>query len=53
MKRGNLEVDKQFALNFSGTNTKVGALEFEVSEKSISIATEIPSCGEKWFKAMS
>jgi hypothetical protein len=39
MKRGHPEVAKQFALNFSGTKTKVGALEFEVSEQSISIAT--------------
>jgi hypothetical protein len=28
-------------------------LEFEVSEHSISVATKIPDCGEKWFKAMS
>jgi hypothetical protein len=53
MQRGHPEVAKQFALNFSGTKTKVGALEFEVSEKSISIATKIPAYGEKWFKAMS
>jgi hypothetical protein len=31
----------------------VGELEFEVSEKSISIVTDIPACGEKWFKSMS
>jgi hypothetical protein len=53
MQRGHPEVAKQFALNFSGTKTKVGMLEFEVSEHSISVATEIPDCGEKWFKSMS
>jgi hypothetical protein len=31
MQRGHPKVAKQFALNFSGTKTKVGALEFEVS----------------------
>jgi hypothetical protein len=39
MKRGHPKVAKKFALNFSGTKTKVGALEFEVSKKYISIAT--------------
>jgi len=53
MQRGHPEVSKQFALNFSGTKTKVGVLEFEVSEKSIYVATKIPDCGEKWFKSMS
>jgi hypothetical protein len=38
---------------FNGTKTKVGMLEFDVSEHSISVATKIPNCGEKWFKAMS
>ena len=31
----------------------MGALEFEVSEKSISTATLIATYGEKWFKSMS
>jgi hypothetical protein len=39
MQRGHPEVAKQFALNFSGKNTKVGVLEFEVYGQSISIAT--------------
>ena len=39
MQRGHPEVAKQFALNFSGKNTKVGMLEFEVSEHSIYVAT--------------
>jgi hypothetical protein len=46
MQRGHHEVVKQFSLNFSGTKTKVGEWEFEVSEQYISIATEIPAYGE-------
>jgi hypothetical protein len=53
MQRGHPEVAKQFALNFNGKKTKVGTLEFEVSEQSISTATEIPVHGESWFKAMT
>jgi hypothetical protein len=53
MQRGHPEVSKQFALNFDGIKTKVGALEFEVSEQSISTTTKIHVHGEKWFKAMS
>jgi hypothetical protein len=53
MQRGHPEVAREFALNFNGTKTKVGMLEFEVSELSISVATNIPNTGEKWFKAMS
>jgi hypothetical protein len=30
----------------------VGNLEFEVSEASIAVATEIPNTGERWFKSM-
>jgi hypothetical protein len=53
MQRGHPEVAKQFSLTFSGKNTKVGMMDFEVSEHSISVATKIPNYGEKWFKAMS
>jgi hypothetical protein len=53
MQRGHPEVAREFALNFDGTKTKVGILEFEVSELSISAATKIPNNGEKWFKAMT
>jgi hypothetical protein len=51
--KGHPEVAREFALNFDGTKTKVGTLEFEVSELSISAATEIPNTGERWFKAMT
>jgi hypothetical protein len=53
MQRGHPEVAKQFALNFNGVKNKFCTLEFEVIEKTISTATEIPLHGEKWFKAMS
>ena len=43
---------RQFALHFDGRKTKVGDLEFEVTEASISTPTKIPIIGEKWFKAM-
>jgi hypothetical protein len=52
MQRVHPEVPKQFPLNFDGKKTRVGDLEFEVTETSISTATGIPISGEKWFKAM-
>jgi hypothetical protein len=52
MQRGHSEVAKQFALNFDGKKTRVGDLEFEVTEASISSATGIPILEENWFKAM-
>jgi hypothetical protein len=44
---------RQFSLHFDGRRTKVGDLEFEVTEASISDATGIPITGEKWFKSMA
>jgi hypothetical protein len=52
MQRGHSEVEKQFTLNFDGKKTRVGDLEFEVTEATISAATRIPISGENWFKAM-
>jgi hypothetical protein len=40
------------ALHFDGRKTKVGDLEFEVTEASISVAKRITIIGERWFKAM-
>jgi hypothetical protein len=42
MQRDQSEVAKQFALNFDGKKTRVGDLDFEVTEASISTATGIP-----------
>jgi hypothetical protein len=53
IQRGHPEVAREFSLKFDGNKTKVWMLEFEVSESSISVATNIPNNGEKWFKAMS
>jgi hypothetical protein len=53
MQRGHPEVTRQFVLHFDGRKTKVGDLEFEVTEASISAATGIPITGEKWFKSMA
>jgi hypothetical protein len=53
MQRGHPEVARQFALKFDGKKTKVGDLEFEVTEASISTETWIPIIGERWFKAMA
>jgi hypothetical protein len=52
MQRGHPEVARQFALHFDGIMTKVGNLEFDVSEASNVAATEIPNTGERWFKSM-
>jgi hypothetical protein len=46
MQRSHSEVAKQFALNFDGKKTRVGYLEFEVIEASISAAIGIPISGE-------
>ena len=43
MQRGHPEVAKEFSLNFDGTKTKVGTLEMEVSEATITESTEIPN----------
>jgi hypothetical protein len=53
MQRGYHEVTRQFSLHFDGRKTKVGDLEFEVIEASISVATGIPLTSEKWFKSMA
>jgi len=52
MHRGHPEVAKEFALHFDGRKTKVGYLEYEVTQASISVATGIPIIGDKWFKSM-
>ena len=52
MQRGHPEVASKFALHFYGIKTKVGNLEFEVSEATIEASIEIPNTGERWFKSM-
>jgi hypothetical protein len=53
MQRGHHEVARQFALHFYGLKTKVGDLEFEVTEASIAAATGIPNTSDRWFKSMT
>jgi hypothetical protein len=45
MQRGHSKVEKQFALNFDGKKTRVGDLEFEMTEASILAAIGIPISG--------
>jgi hypothetical protein len=40
----------QFALHFEGGFAKVGELEFEVTEKFISEAIQLPTTGQRWTK---
>jgi len=53
MQRGNSEVARKFSSHFDGLKTRVGYLEFEVSEASIATTTGIPNTGERWFKSMT
>jgi hypothetical protein len=53
MQRGHLEVVRQFSSHFDGLKTKVGDLEFEVSEASIATTTRIPNTRDRWFKSMT
>jgi hypothetical protein len=48
----NVQLTKEFTLNFNGVNTIIAGVTFPVSEETISAATEIPIQGEKWFKGM-
>jgi hypothetical protein len=52
MQRGHSKLAIEFALNFDGKKTRVGHLEFEVIEASISTIIGITISGENWFKAM-
>jgi hypothetical protein len=53
LQGGHMEVAKQFSMNFDGVKTRVGSLEFQVTEKTIATTTEIPLQGERWFKGMA
>jgi hypothetical protein len=47
----NIPVARQFALSFDGCRAKVGDLQLEVTELSLSLATGLPVKGEKWSKS--
>jgi len=50
LQGGHAQVTKEFALNFTGLNSKVAMLELQVSPEVISAVTEIPRGQEEWFK---
>jgi hypothetical protein len=40
----------QFELHFDGETTKVGGLEFRVTEEFIAEAVDFPTTGQRWMK---
>jgi hypothetical protein len=46
----NISVARQFALSFDGCRAKIGDLQLEVTEHTLSLATGLPVKGEKWSK---
>jgi hypothetical protein len=47
----NIFVARQFALSFDGYRAKVGDLQLEITEQSLSLATSLPVKGQKWSKS--
>jgi hypothetical protein len=47
----NISVARQFALSFDGCRAKVGDLQLEITEQSLSLATSLPVKGQKWSKS--
>jgi len=45
-----MQVTKEFALNFTGLNSKVRVLELPISPEVIFVVTEIPRGQERWLK---
>jgi hypothetical protein len=52
IKGYNVKLVEQFALNFTGVSATIVGITFQVMEVTLSVATEIPLCREKWFKGM-
>lgn len=50
LQGGHAQVTKDFALNFTGLNSKIAMLEVKVSPEEIAAVTEIPRGGQEWFK---
>lgn len=50
LQGGHAQVTKDFALNFTGLNSKIAMLEVKVSPEEIAAATEILRGGQEWFK---
>jgi hypothetical protein len=49
----NNAITLQFVLHFEGGTTKVGELEFEVTEEFIAEAIQFPTTGQRWTKGQS
>ena len=50
LQGGHNQVTKEFSINFTGSNTKVGFLNLPISPEIISLVTKIPRGEERWFK---
>jgi len=50
LQGGHMQVNREFSLNFTGLNSKVGVLELPISLEVISIVIDIPRGQERWFK---
>jgi hypothetical protein len=48
----NVKLAEQFALRFNGFCAIIAGITFWVMEETLSAATEIPPCGERWSKGM-
>jgi hypothetical protein len=48
----NLEVAQAFAKTFDGTRAKIGDIQLQVNEESITEATSLSQEGDRWFKNM-
>jgi hypothetical protein len=48
----NVQVTKEFAINFNSVQTRIVDITFQVSEETVAVSTEIPVQGENWFKGM-
>jgi hypothetical protein len=46
----NLCVARQFSLTFDGCRAKVGDIQLEIDEQFISLATGLPTTGQRWSK---
>jgi hypothetical protein len=47
----NISVARQFTLSFDGCRAKVGDLQLEITEQSLSLETSLPIKGQKWSKS--
>jgi hypothetical protein len=52
IKGYNAKLVEQFTLNFTGVGVTIVGITFQVTEETLSAATEIPPRKENWFKGM-